>query len=70
MLKETVNYYLQNGNKVVYCALDLSKTHEKVKHYRLFSKQLQKGVPVSVVRLLATWYSSQTMEVKWKNRTS
>ena len=71
MLKETVNYYLQNGNKVVYaCALDLSKACDKVKHYRLFCKLLQKGVPVGAVRLLATWYSSQTMEVTWKNHTS
>ena len=71
VLKETVNYYLQNGDKVVYsCALDLSKAYDNVKHYRLFCKLLQKGVPVGVVRLLATWYSSQTMKVKWKNHTS
>ena len=38
VLKETVDYYLSNGNKQVYvCALDLSKAYDKVSFYCLFN---------------------------------
>ena len=71
VLREAVNYYLQNGNKVLYtCALDLSKAFDRVKYYRLFCKLLKRGVPVAVVKLLSSWYSSQRMQIKWRNRTS
>ena len=71
VLRESVNYYLQNGNNALYtCALDLSKAYDRIKYYRLFCKLLQKGVPVVVVKLLATWYSSQRMQIKWRNSTS
>ena len=59
ILKETVNYYLSNGNKEVYvCALDLSKAYDKVSFYCLFNKLLDRGAPVYLVKFLAKWYFS------------
>ena len=71
VLKETIDYYVKNGNKVVHtCALDLSKAYDRVQHFKLFRKLLERGLPEGVVRLLVTWYSSQSMQIKWKNQTS
>ena len=62
---------MTNGNKVVHtCALDLSKAYDRVQYYKLFRKLLERGLPEGVVRLLVTWYSSQTMQIKWNNQTS
>ena len=71
VLKETIDYYLSNGNKEIYvCALDLSKAYDRVSHFRLFTKLLQKGLPVYFVKFLALWYSAQEMQVKWRDSVS
>ncbi|XP_062504975.1 uncharacterized protein LOC134181724 [Corticium candelabrum] len=71
VLKETVDYYLSNGNKEVYvCALDLSKAYDKVSFYCLFNKLLDRGAPVYLVKFLAKWYSCLNMKVKWNNHCS
>lgn len=73
VLKETVNYYLSNGNRTVYsCALDLSKAYDRVSHFRLFRKLVERenALPVYFVRLLSFWYSVQEMYVKWEGNVS
>ena len=66
VLKQVVEYYLSNGNSCVYtCALDLYKAFDRVSYYQLFCKLLRRGTPIYIVKLLAKWYSSQSMQVKW-----
>ena len=52
------------------CFLDASKAYDRVRHVPLFNILLQRGVPTFVVRLLAYWYSSQTMCIQWGNTFS
>ena len=46
VLKETVDFYLSNDNKVYVRALDLSKAYDKVSFYCLFNKLLDRGALV------------------------
>ena len=71
VLRSAVDYYLKRGNdKVFVCALDLSKTYDRVPYYNLFVTLLEMGVPVYFVRLLSVWYEKQPMHVKWKTQLS
>ena len=71
VLKKTVDYYLSNGNNEVFVsALDLSKAYDRIVHYRLFRKLLDRGGLEYLVRLLANWYSSQYMRVNWNAQLS
>ena len=64
-LKETVNYYIENGSRV-YCAfLDASKAFDRLIHSGLFLKLLCRGVPKVFLDLIIFWYQGLSCRVKW-----
>ena len=70
LLKERIRRYVQLGGPV-YCGfLDASKAFDRVCHSTLFLQLVDHGIPLCIVRLLAFWYSEQTMFVSWNNCTS
>ena len=70
VLKETINNYVEKQSSVYLCFLDASKAFDRVNHFKLFQKLVNRGVPAYLVRILVFWYSSQTMYVRWGNMTS
>ena len=70
VLKETINSYVEKQSSVYLCFLDASKAFDRVNHYKLFNKLLNRGVPGYLVRILVFWYSNQTMCVRWGNMMS
>ena len=67
VLKEIVTYYQSLSSPVYACMLDSAKAFDKVNHYHLFDKLLQRKMPKLIVRLLLVWYRTQTFMVKWEN---
>ena len=57
--------YTSSASPIYLCFLDASKAFDRVNHHTLFHKLLRKGLPQPVVRPLRTWYSNQTMQVRW-----
>ena len=45
--------------------LDASKAFDKINHFKLFRKLLDRKTPIVIVRILLFWYSKQTVCVKW-----
>ena len=64
-LKQIVSKYRDHNSSVLMCFLDASRAFDRVNHNKLFIKMKQRGVPGYIVRVLAYWYSHQTMQVKW-----
>ena len=65
VLKEAVEYYASQQSSVYMCFLDASKAFDRVNHYVMFEKLINKGVPGYLVRILTFWYANQKMSVKW-----
>ena len=70
VLKETINNYVEKESSVYLCFLDASKAFDRVNHYKLFHKLVNRGVPGYLVRILVFWYSNQTMCVRWGSMIS
>ena len=52
----------------MYCAfLDASKAFDRVNHYMLFKKLVERNMPTCFIKILYYWYSKQNMKVKWGN---
>ena len=70
VLKEAINSYIEKQSSVYLCFLDASKAFDRVNHFKLFQKLINRGVPGYLVRVLAFWYSNQSMSVKWGSAMS
>lgn len=62
--------YRRQNFSVLICFIDASKAFDRVNHFKWFSKLSQRGVPNSIIRILAYWYANQSMQVKWGNAVS
>ena len=69
-LKNVISYYNWFGSPVYTCFLDASKGFDRVEHWSLFKKLIDRNVPLVVVRILVHWYRQQTLCVKWGRNTS
>jgi len=67
VLREIVNYYHSLSGPVFACILDSSKAFDRVNHFHLFEKLLNRKVPKLVIRFLLHWYRTQSFRVKWDN---
>ena len=63
-------HYMFEDSPVYACFLDASKAFDLVNHGRLFTKLLNRGFPVALVRLLISWYREQRMSVRWDTHVS
>ena len=69
-LKEIVNYYHNLSSPVFICFLDASKAFDRINHWRLFKKLIDRNIPLFIVRLIVYWYRHQVMNVRWGNACS
>jgi len=64
-LKRTVDYYLNRGSYVFACYIDFTKAFDKVNYWKLFTQLSRDGIHPCFVKLLAFWYSNQSLCVSW-----
>ena len=69
-LKETIDLYKRKGSSVIVGFIDASKAFDRVNHHKLFLKLRERGVPDTIIRILAYWYANQSMHVKWASKVS
>ena len=67
VLKELIDRYVEQQSSVYLCFLDASKAFDRVNHFSLFNKLINRGVPGYLVRILIFWYKNQEMCVRWGN---
>ena len=70
VLKNVVSRYIHRGSSVLGCFLDASKAFDLVNHGVLFRKLLGRGLPLSVIRFLSSWYHVQQVSVRWSQSLS
>ena len=69
-LKEIIHYYRSRESPVYLCFLDARKAFDRVNHWTLFKKLIDRGVPNSVIKMLVFWYRTQEVIVGWGGSVS
>ena len=69
-LKATVNHYTDKGSNVYVAFLDCTKAFDRISHFGLFSKLIQRGIPLCILMCLVYWYMNMECNVKWENEFS
>ena len=65
-----IKYYNNCSSPLYICFLDASKAFDRINHWMLYKKMLNRGVPAYIVRFLHTWYSTQHINIRWGNSIS
>ena len=69
-LKQTVDFYHNQDTPVHMCFLDAKKAFNRVTHWALATKMLDRNVPLHIVQLFIYWYREQEFVVQWANSLS
>ena len=64
-LESTVNYFNRNGSKVYAAFLNCTKAFDRISHYGLFSKLIDRKFPLCFLLCLMFWYQNMVAVVKW-----
>ena len=52
------------------CFMDASKAFDRVNHWTLFKKLIDRGTPLIFVRIIMQWYTTQKACVRWGSALS
>jgi Reverse transcriptase (RNA-dependent DNA polymerase) len=60
-----INKITSNGNTALICTLDISKAFDKINHFGLLNKLLDRGIPKNITCFLSLYMSNSRACVKW-----
>ena len=69
-VKNVVDNFITRGSTVNLCALDLSKAFDKINHYGLFIKLMERMLPVRALCVIEYWFSVCYTCVRWNGALS
>ena len=64
-LTEFIEYFKSRSTSVYVAFLDASKAFDKISHWTLFKKLIDRHVHLYLVVILCYWYQHQEMTVRW-----
>ena len=64
-MRTTIEHFTANNSTVNLCALDLASAFDRVNHFALFSKLMNRHVPRKFIALLKCWYDKVFTVVRW-----
>ena len=59
LCKEVIDFYHSESTSIYLCFMDASKAFDRVNHWTLFQKLIDRGTPLIFVRIIMQWYATQ-----------
>lgn len=69
-VRSVIEHFISNGSTVNLCALDLSKAFDRMNHYALFIKLMERNFPIEILKILEIWFSMSETCVRWGGQYS
>ena len=63
-LKQVIDFYISNNSPMFICYMDASKAFDRINHWSLFRRLLNRSIPKLIVRLIIFWYTMQTFIIQ------
>ena len=69
-LRSTIDYFVNNNSTINICSLDVAKAFDRINHYRLYIKFMERRLPLNIIMLLFNLYKMSSGVVSWNSRLS
>ena len=69
-VRNIIESFINNGSTVNICSLDLSKAFDRVNHYALYVKLMERYIPTELLSVLEQWFSIAVTCVKFNGHVS
>ena len=69
-LKSTIDYFNNRGSDVYVAFLDCTKAFDRISHYGLFNKLMDRRLPLCLLLLIIVWHLNLMVMVKWGDKCS
>ena len=69
-VRNVIDHYVSNGSTVNVCTIDLSKAFDRMNHYALFTKLIERNLPSKLLYILETWFTMSVTCVRWGDQSS
>ena len=64
-LSELIEYFKSRSTSVYVAFLDACKAFDKISHWTLFRKLIDRNIPMHLIKILCYWYQYQLTSVRW-----
>jgi hypothetical protein len=64
-VRNVIEHYVENGSTVNMCSTDLSKAFNRMNHYALLVKLMDRKIPSALLTILEHWFLMTRTCVKW-----
>jgi hypothetical protein len=65
ILKESIEYYINNGSGVYCVMLDATKAFDRVEYCKLFKLLMERKIPPIAIRIMLNMYTNHSVRVSW-----
>ena len=69
-VRSVIEQYISNSSTVNICTLDISKGFDKMNHYALFVKLMERKFPIELLVILENWFTMSITCVRWGGQDS
>lgn len=64
-MKSILDFYITSSSPIYLCFIDSSKAFDRVNYQCLFTKLINRKVPIIIARFFMEWYCTQEFVVRW-----
>ena len=69
-VRNVIESFVSNGSTVNACALDLSKAFDRMSHYALFIKLMERKIPTQLLIIIENWFNASFTRIHWNGATT
>ena len=69
-LRSTINHFTKRGSDTFVAFLDCTKAFDRISHYGLFNKLMERNVPLCLLLIIICWHVGMACRVRWDDTFS
>ena len=69
-VRNVTDHFISGGSTVNVCSLDISKAFDKMSHYALYIKLINRNIPLNLLKIIESWFNTSFTCVRWGRHSS